>query len=44
MSLLGVQYEPVSLDVSNIVLKKKRISLLLVKNQGKFKALLNGVD
>ena len=44
MALVGFQYEPVSLDVNEVFLKKNRMSLILVKNQEKVKTLLNGVD
>ena len=44
MALVGFQYEPVSLDVNEVFLQKNRVSLILVKNQEKVKALLNGVD
>ena len=44
MAFVGFQYEPVSLDVNKVCLKKGKISLIRVKNQEKVNALLNSVD
>ena len=44
MALVGFQYESVSLDVNEVCFEEDRISLTQVKNQGKVKTLLNGVD
>ena len=44
MTLLRFQYEPVSLDVNEVCLEEEQNILIYVKNQGKAKALLNGVD
>ena len=44
MAFVGFQYEPASLDVNKVCLKKGKISLIRVKNQEKVNALLNSVD
>ena len=42
MALVGFQYEPVSLDPKKVCFEEERD--IYVKNQGKVKALLIGVD
>ena len=44
MALVGFQYEPVNLDINEVCFVKNRIFPIHMKNQGKVKALLNGVD
>ena len=44
MSLIGFQYEPVSLDVNEVCCEEEQDIPNTRKNQGKFKALLDGVD
>ena len=44
MSLVGFQYEPVSLDVNEVCYEEEQDIPNTRKNQGKLKALLNGVD
>ena len=42
MALVGFQYEPVSLDPNKVCFEEERD--IYVKNRGKVKALLIGVD
>ena len=44
MDLVGLQFEPVSLDVNKICYDEKPVSLMWVKNLEKVKALLSSVD
>ena len=41
---VGFQYELVNLDLNEVCFVKNRIFPIHMKNQGKVKALLNGVD
>ena len=44
MTLVGLQYKPVSLDVNKVCFEEEQDIPNRLKNQEKAKALLNGVD